>query len=155
MYKKILVALDGSDLSECSLPHVKSIAQGCNVPEVVLLRVVEPLSSYTVSALATAGDDNINKVMRGSQAEATKYLAMIGKNLEKEGIKARLVLLDGNPAEQILDYTSKNHVDLVIMTTHGRSGPSSWIMGSVADNVMRHSAVPVLIVSPPSCRTGA
>ena len=62
MYQKILASLDGSELSERSLEHVKAVATGCQVPEVVLLRVVEPISSQIYAAYAGTGGDWITKL---------------------------------------------------------------------------------------------
>jgi nucleotide-binding universal stress UspA family protein len=72
MYQKILVPLDGSELSECSLEHVKAVASGCRVPETILLRVVEPLSAETVSALAQAGDSVLREAELDNQNKARK-----------------------------------------------------------------------------------
>ncbi len=154
MYKKILAPLDGSELSECSLKHVRAIATGCNVPEVVLLRVVEPISSQAIAALAEAGGDLIARVEKYQQNEAKDYLSKLADKLKEEGIVTKTVLVQGIAADKILDYAKKNQVDLIIMSTHGRSGVTRWLFGSVADKVLRHSKVPVLIVTPAGCRTG-
>jgi hypothetical protein len=61
VYQRILIPLDGSDLSECCLQHVKAIVQGCNVPDVVVFRVIMPLSAEARSALATVGDDSLRR----------------------------------------------------------------------------------------------
>ena len=151
MYTKVLVPLDGSTFSECSLSHVKAISLGCNVPEVILLRVVEPLSTNEIAALARLKGDSINQVEEAKKAEATEYISNEANKLNKEGLKVIGTILEGNAAEKILDYAA-NNVDLIIMSTHGRSGISRWAMGSVADRVARHSAVPVLLISPPGCR---
>ncbi len=154
MYKKILVPLDGSEFSECSLEHVKTIASGCRVPETVLLRVVEPLSAETVSALAIAGDDLLRKAELGSQAEARDYMIKI-KNKIENGLAVEAVVVDGRAAEEILNYAQNNKVDLIVMTTHGKTGISRWFFGSVAQKVLQHSVAPVLMISPPGCRTSA
>ena len=155
MYKKILVPLDGSEFSECSLEHVKAIATGCQVPEVVLLRVVEPVIPY-VEAGSQQMAEQIAKELataeKRAREEAENYLAKAVAKLKKEGIAARPTVVRGKPAEKILDYTNKNQVDLIIMSTHGRAGISRWAMGSVTDRVLRHSTIPVLIASPPGCR---
>ena len=147
MYKKMLVPLDGSDFSECTLEHAKAIAVGCHVPIVVLLRVMEPLhevyeldESWKRDAEAKAKDD------------AKDYRAKIADSMVKEGLVAEPVILAGKPDEVILDYIAKNYVDLIIMSTHGRSGVSRWVFGSVTDRVLSHSAAPVLVVSPVGCR---
>lgn len=155
MYNRILVPLDGSDLSECSLEHAKAIASGCRVPETILLRVVEPLSTETVSALAQAGDDLLRKAELDSQVEARDYMERIKSSLINDGWAVEAVVVDGKAAEEILDYVKNNKVDLIVMTTHGRTGISRWYFGSVAERVMQHSAVPVLMISPPGCRTRA
>jgi nucleotide-binding universal stress UspA family protein len=155
MYKRILVPLDGSELSECSLEHVKAIASGCRVPETVLLRVVEPFSAEAVSALALAGDDVLRKAELESQTEASDYLAKIRNSLVKDGLAVEAVIVDGRPAEEILDYAKNNKVDLIVMTTHGKTGVSRWFFGSVSEKVLQHSAIPVLMISPPGCRTSA
>lgn len=152
MYNKILVPLDGSGFSECSLEHVKAIASGCRVPETVLFRVIEPLSANVVAALAQAGDDLVHKAELDSQAEARDYMVNIRNSLANEGLAAEAVVVDGRAAEEILDYAQNNKVDLIVMTTHGRSGISRWFFGSVAEKVLQHSAVPVLMISPPGCR---
>ena len=76
------------------------------------------------------------------------------EKLKSQGLTARTAVVSGNPSEEILDFAGKNQVDLIIMSTHGRSGVSRWVMGSVTDRVLRHSMVPVLAVSPPGCRGG-
>jgi len=152
MYAKILVPLDGSTFSECSLPHVKAVALGCKIPEVVLLRVVEPLSANELAALAGIRGDAVNQVETTKKSEATEYISKIAQRLNTEGIAAKGEIAYGRSDEKILDYADKNHFDLIIMSTHGRSGISRWALGSVADRIVRHSTVPVLLVSPPGCR---
>ncbi|UCD83589.1 MAG: universal stress protein [Deltaproteobacteria bacterium] len=149
MYKKILVPVDGSEFSECSLDHVKNIAIGCKVPEIVLLMVIEPFHP-------TAGisEDWRKKLEQDAQTEAEDYLAKLSDRLElkNEGIKIKTEIVHGRPAGNILKYASENNIDLIIMSTHGMSGVSHWIFGSVTERVLHHSPVPVLIASPASCR---
>lgn len=147
MYTRILVPLDGSDFSECSLGHVRAVATSCNVPEVVLLLVLEPLQGvYEMS------ETWISEMQDKAQAFAEDYLSKLTDNLKKEGIAAEGVVVRGRAAEEILEYAKNNQVDLVIMSTHGRSGISRWFIGSVADRVVRHCVAPVLLTSPSSCR---
>lgn len=153
MYQKILAPLDGSELSECSLQHVKTIATGCQVPEVVLLRVVEPIPAQDVAAYTEGGIDTAI-ILREARAGAQEYISKLADDLNKAGLTVRGVVAIGSPADEIMDYATENKVDLIIMSTHGRSGVTRWFMGSVADKVIRHSTVPVLVVSPAGCRTG-
>jgi nucleotide-binding universal stress UspA family protein len=152
MYKKILIPLDGSELAECSLEHAKAIAQGCNVADVILFRVIEPFSMQTISALGEADDDNIRKVREQIQQDAKDYLLKVENNLKKQGIASRAVTVEGKAADAILSYTRKNNVDLIVMSTHGRSGLSRFFFGSVAEKVSRHSRVPVLLLAPEGSR---
>jgi nucleotide-binding universal stress UspA family protein len=147
MYKKILAPLDGSKFSECSLEHVRAVALGCRVPKVVLLRVVEPIhKGYGM------GEDWAREAGARQKAEAKSYLSKLADDLKKEGIATRVAVVGGMPADEILDYASKNQVSLIIMSTNGRSGVSRWFLGSVAERVLRYSPVPLLVVSPPGCR---
>ena len=82
------------------------------------------------------------------RTEATTYISKVAEELKKEGMVVKTRIVQGAPADSILDYTQKNQVDLIIMSTHGRSGVSRWAFGSVADRVIRNSPVPVLL-SPP------
>ena len=146
MYQKILAPLDGSEFSECSLAHVRAIAQGCSVPEVIVLMVLEPVGHY---GMAEGLADSIEKEIKPA---AEKYVAKVVAGLKKDGISAKGVVLKGLPDDRILRYADKNKVDLIIMSTHGRTGVARWAFGSVADSVVRNAKVPVLIASPSGCR---
>ena len=155
MYEKILIPLDGSELAECSLQHAKAIAQGCNVADVIVLRVIEPLSTQTISALAEAGGDSLGKAMERNERDAQDYALKVQNNLKTRGVATQAVTVKGRAADEILGYAEKNDVDLIVMSTHGRSGLSRFFFGSVAEKVSRHSRVPVLLISPEGCRTFA
>lgn len=147
MYKKILVPLDGSEFSESILEHVTAIATGCSVPEVILLTAIEPFppqyfQDYPVD------DKWLQKVEKEALTAATSYLASVAQKLKTEGVNTQSVIVEDRPAEAIMDYAAKNNVDLIIMSTHGRSGVSRWVFGSVADKVIRNSTVPVLAAPP-------
>ncbi len=154
MYKKILVPLDGSEFSECSLAHVRAIATGCHVPEVVLLRVVEPISRQASTVYALMGENSIAEIEKRDQAEVEDYLSQLADKLKKEGIAVQTAVAHGVPADEILNYAQNSQVDLIIMSTHGRSGVSRWAFGSVTDKVLRHSTAAVLTTSPSGCRIG-
>ena len=148
MYKKILVPLDGSPLSESSLAHVKTIIPAGSGTEVVLLRIVEPISSFDASALAQSVY-LIGDVLGRKTEEAKIYVARVAGELKSQGYLVRSEVVNGQPAEAILNYVEKNNVDLIAMTSHGRTGISRWAFGSVADKVLRHAKIPILLVSTP------
>ncbi|MBN1367832.1 MAG: universal stress protein [Dehalococcoidales bacterium] len=88
------------------------------------------------------------------EEQAAKYLTRIGKKLKAKGIPVKNEVLIGNPAEQITGYAEENEIDLIIMASHGRSGPSRWAMGSVSDKVFRATCIPVLLIRAPGCFPG-
>ena len=151
MYSKILVPLDGSLLSECSVEQVKKLA-AAGISEVILLRVVEPIDRDEAVTWASAGY-TIGDIQNRKKADVQKYMVNTVEILKKEGISARGEVLEGRATETIIDYSEKNQVDLIIISSHGRSGITRWALGSVADRVARHSAIPVLLVTAPGCRT--
>jgi nucleotide-binding universal stress UspA family protein len=154
MYNKILVPLDGSELAECVLPHLSTIAGGCGLQDVVLLRVVKPftpVASYLGDGVSMVDVAGINE---DAMKAAKSYLGQLAEKLVFPGVKVRWEVLTGNEADGIAGYAKDNQVDLIIIATHGRSGVSRWVMGSVADRVMRSACVPVLMVRAPGCVSG-
>ncbi len=143
MYQKLLAPLDGSEVAECSLEHLRALVSGCHIPEVILLRVIEPLPAQTISALAQAGGRLLDKMENDRKEEANLYMQNIAAKLQKEGINTKPAVVQGYPAEEILNYAKNNNVDLIIMSTHGRSGIKRWVMGSVTNRVLEHSPIPV------------
>jgi nucleotide-binding universal stress UspA family protein len=161
MYKKILVPLDGSELAECVLPHVESIAKGCSVPNVVFVRVVEPAHLPVATEFAGGGsfsEEDAAKARKEqdehNRAEAKQYLNNIIKQGTYDGAALKAEVIMGKPADSIAEYAEKHGVDLIVIATHGRSGISRWVYGSVADKVLRSACVPVLMVRAPGCVPG-
>jgi len=150
MYRKVLVPLDGSELSECSLRHAKAIATGCHVADVVLLRVVEDAMPNNPEI----PEDLRARIAREAEPQARSYLAKMADGLKKEGVAVETAVEKGRAADVILNYARKNNVDLIIMSTHGYSGISRWAFGGVTDRIVRHSPIPVLTVAPAGCRVG-
>jgi nucleotide-binding universal stress UspA family protein len=144
MYRKILVPLDGSSFSESILDHAKAIIATCSIPpEVVFLTVVEPFQAQSVHT-----GDWADKIQKEAVRVAHNYLDQLVEKLKGEGINASKAVVEGEPAQATLDYIQKNNVDLIIMSTHGRSGVSRWIFGSTANRILRYSPVPVLVARP-------
>ncbi len=141
MYRKLLVPLDGSELSESILPQAVSVAKPAGA-EIVLFRVHEALER---GVRETMGEDLAQKLDTVNREEMQSYLAKIACDLGNQGIKVEIVAIEGHPAEAIIEYAASHAVDLIVMATHGRSGLTRWAFGSVADKVLRQSPVPVLI----------
>lgn len=157
MYKKILVPLDGSELAECVLPHVETIAGGCGTESVTFIRAVEPFymamtadpeTGYTFTA------KDWQQLEAAAKSAADIYLKLLTEKLKyNKNVKVQYEVLYGKAADAIADYASQNDFDLITIATHGRSGVSRWVWGSVADRVLRSACTPILMVRAPGCGT--
>ncbi len=162
MEEKIVVPLDGSKLAECVLPHVEELAKSCSTKEIILVTVTERIAGHTrvtrfaqpVGPLPPEPVLKVPVVIGKKQRQGQRYLNRIAKGLQKEGIKVRTEVLLGNPAEEIASFAEHDGADLIVMASHGRSGPSRWAYGSVTDKVFRASCVPVLMIRAPGCALG-
>jgi nucleotide-binding universal stress UspA family protein len=151
MYKRMLVPLDGSGSAEAILPFAEQVAGPLDA-EVVLLRVVEPMSPLEL--VASAGvvvPDSFS--VRGM--EAKQYLSEVERRLSKKGLRVHTRVAHGPPAEEILSAAQVSRADLIAMATHGRSGVSRVLFGSVAEAVLRGSPVPVLLIRMPTTSDAA
>ncbi len=88
--------------------------------------------------------------MEATRVSALEYLERVAVNVQEHGIKIQMVTIVGRPHNQIIQYAETNQMDLIVMCTHGQSGLSRWLMGSVADRVARGACVPVLLVREPT-----
>jgi len=143
MYKKILVPLDGSELAECALSHVEAITTGCQVVDVVLLRVIDAV--YLPGDYIMSPEERLRYETK-RRASSEEYLEQVAERLKCSRAGLNTEVVEGKASECIVDYAENHGVDLIIMATHGRSGIGRFALGSVADRVMRHSGVPVLLV---------
>jgi nucleotide-binding universal stress UspA family protein len=157
MYSKIMVPLDGSELAECVLPHVQAITSGCKIATVVFVRVIDP---GTVSAtLPAQGELGYQEKSRRQREEERKknaeaYLKKIVDSISIENAVLNYEVLEGRVADTLADWAKKNHADLIVIASHGRSGIGRWVMGSVADRIMRSVCIPVMMIRAPGCVTG-
>ncbi len=143
MYKKILVPLDGSILAEAVLPHAQALAKSEGA-EIVLLSVpVTPSFDYLerTPGLAT-------QIIEEAEKETEAYLEAEVKKLAVDGTKVTKVMREGPIPEMILQVADEIHADMIAMSTHGRSGIQRWLMGSVADRVVNHAHIPVMLIHP-------
>jgi nucleotide-binding universal stress UspA family protein len=150
MYQKVLVPLDGSDLAECTLSHLKSLIKDGSIGEVTLLNVVQidiPWAELENRRL------DLNALREPLFAASRKYLADAESRLSSQGIKVKKESIEANrPADTITDYAKKNSMDLIVMATHGYTGLKKLMLGSVASGVLNQASVPVLLIRPDSCR---
>ena len=139
MINHILVPLDGSALAECVLPHVMAMA-GVTNARVTLSHVME----YEHMRGGTPGVDPVNWHLRKHKSE--KYLEQIADQLQKSGLKVEHVVLEGNPAEGIIEFARNNNVDLIVLSTHGLSGLSGWNVSSVVQKILLRAYKSILLI---------
>jgi nucleotide-binding universal stress UspA family protein len=152
MYNKILAPLDGSTLGECTIEHVKEIAKGCNIPEVIFLFVVDIAKNAFWAADVAPNVEILQQAEDAQKEGAESYLKKVVAMVKADGFNARAVIMEGSPADSIVDYAQKNGIDLIVMSTHGRSGVTRFALGSVTDKVIRSVSVPVMVVTPAECK---
>ena len=149
MFKKMLVCLDGSDFSEQILQYAAEEATDTSA-EVVLLRVVSVPRSITKTRPGTVSSvppvPPSPEQLTEEAASVRKYLDDKAEPLKARGIKVGCVAITGDPGEAIVNYANNNDVDLIAIATHGRSGIKRVIFGSVAEYVIKHSGVPILLI---------
>jgi nucleotide-binding universal stress UspA family protein len=147
MYRHILVPLDGSELAEQVLPHVHALAANEGTTRITLLRAVPPIFTTSVDysgMLATTAADALETL----EDEAREYLERIAAQFRAEGYNVLVEVSAMPAAEAILDYADSQHADLIAIATHGRSGISRWVFGSVTQKVVQAAPVPVLVMRP-------
>ena len=154
MYNKIMVPLDGSELAECVLPHLEAIARGCRISTVVFVRVIDP--GLPPDSLPTSDEFGLRKtdleqLEKHRSTRAEEYLTQLINRLNYNWAQVESEILVGRVAESLADYAVKKDVDLMVVASHGRSGVSRWVMGSVAERIVRNSCCPVLMVRAPGC----
>lgn len=149
MYEKVLLPLDGSKQSECMLDHVRMLAQSCSMPKVTLLRVVEPMYPTMASHV---GDATAREIHEFELRQADEYLSYLTDSLRPHCGNVETVVVEGNAAYEIVEYAKTHDVDLIAMSTHGKSGIIRWTIGSVTRHIMDHWAGPLLTIPPAGCR---
>lgn len=156
MYKKILVPLDGSELAECVLPHIEELAESGMVKEIVLLRICDSPSIVAdyPEGKGKTWEKHVEQLTGNVQQQCSLYINDVEQSLKDKGCKVKAESRLGKPADEIVNYATKNKIDLIVMASHGRSGISRWAYGSVAEKVLRSSCVPVLLVKVPGCVAG-
>ena len=140
MINHILVPLDGSTLAECVLPHVMAIAPVTNA-RVTLLHVLQHPQNGSGSSAVDPVEWHLQK------QKSEKYLEQVVSRLNKSGILAvEPIILEGNPANSVIDFAHNNNVDLIALSTHGNSGLSGWNVSSVVQKILLRSYKSTLLV---------
>ncbi len=143
MIEKILVPLDGSKLAEAVLPSAGELASRLNAT-VVLLQVLER-GYHNISAKGYHYIVYPEQQMESDRSNAGDYLKNVASLLENKGVSTQLEVRYGVPADVIIKAADELNIDLIAMSTHGRSGISRWAYGSVADKVLHGGTTQILL----------
>ena len=142
--RQIVVPLDTSDLAETVLPAARDLARGLGAT-ITLVTALPTTSHLYLGAELVSHPTN---VLKRAEDYATDYLKQVHARLEAEGLAVRWRIIHGDAAKAIHEHTVDEADTIVAMATHGRSGLSRWVVGSVTDKVVRLGGVPILIVRP-------
>jgi len=149
MYKKILVALDGSPLAEKGIESAVATAKQNPGSKLVLLTILEMSAlgeGITYGGLAyNQLQSQVNQTL---EEGSRKYMDNLVSKFKGEFIDMQVEIGRGGAAEGIVNYAEKNQIDLVVITTRGRSGLGKFFLGSVASKVISTSPVPILVIPP-------
>ena len=149
MYSKVIVPLDGSELSERSLPYARLIASALSVP-IELVEAFDVLPPAVHNQRATMATRRMLEIAR---AQMDDYLAQVRAELVGAGFAATAITLPGAPAEAIADWVDDDPEALLVMATHGRGGIARWALGSVADKVLHVIPNPMLLIRDVAAKT--
>ncbi len=148
MYSKILVPLDGSRTAEAVLPYAEAFADGFKTP-------VELVSVIDIGAMSThLTADRVHELdtpIAAEEQKSARYLERVAEVFSRFSPECRIVR--GHPAETILEITSQDRDVLIAMATHGRSGAKRWLLGSVAEKVLRGATNPLFLVREATAKT--
>jgi nucleotide-binding universal stress UspA family protein len=143
IFGQIMVATDGSELARKAIFTAVEVAKLCEAK----LYAVHVISLGGYDSLVHSRNKEWNKAIKeqliAEGKEATSYVECVGRDAN---IKVESVILEGNPAEEIVDFAEKNDIDLIVIGTQGRTGVQRFLIGSVAENVIRQSNIKVLVV---------
>ncbi len=140
LFRNIVIATDGSKNVQRAISHGIEFAKLSGAIVHALYVVNTP---STISENWTAGKETIYNIMKNDGQKAVSKIKEIG---EASGVEVREVLLEGYPSNEIIDFAENNNIDLIVMGSLGATGLERFLIGSVAETVVRGSKVPVLVV---------
>jgi len=150
LLRRILVPLDGSEIGEAALCYAVALARKTGA-EIALIEVFEPVSMIGATGISYSvrDDESVRKSL-------LSYLDHVAGPIKNEGLKISTAVLFGNAANKIMEYAEKNGIDLIAVSTHGRSGIGRWVFGNVTDKILHTGDVAVLVAHAtmewPSCK---
>ena len=143
IFTNIMVATDGSEAAKRAVDSAVKIAQQ-NKAKLYAVHVISPGETKVTQHDPRDAEwkEHIKENLMAQGREATKYVETAGKIV---GVEVESVILEGNPANEIVNFAEKNDIELIVTGTLGKTGITKFLLGSVAENVVRHSKKPVLV----------
>jgi len=153
VFERIVVPLDGSRLSTLAIPYAVEVGKRFDA-EIILVRVLSPSESAIASQATVMESDLTSDVIDrearmkngDNMADIKRYLITWSQSLKTQGVKASYQVTIGTPAKSIMELVEAQQASLIVMMSHGRGWFKRAIMGSVADEILKGSSVPVLII---------
>ena len=140
LYKKILIATDGSE------PNKKAISYGIELAKLSGAKVNVVYVVDTAAFASIPMDAGWEMMYELLQKEGTEVTQNIVEDAKASGVEIEGLLLEGHPSHEIIEFAQNNDIDLIVLGTLGKGGLDRFLLGSVAEKVTRNSKVPVLVV---------
>jgi len=164
----VLVSVTERILGRTKSPESKELLQSSESPRVggglpefgsraILLNPqgsTAVLGAGSGSGVMADGSKGTAVIIGKLEKQAYNYLKKVARRFKAKNIPVKYEVLIGDPAEQITKYAEESDIEVIVMASHGRSGPSRWALGSVSDKVFRASCKPILLVRAPGCFPG-
>ena len=140
IYKKILIATDGSEYTKNAVDYGIDLAKNTDA-KLLTIYVVDTAAFASIPM--DAAWESMYELLRQEGEQAMKYVA---EKAGEEGVEVEANIIEGHPADEIIKYSEKNSISLIVLGTLGKSGLDRFLLGSVAEKVVRNSKIPVLVV---------
>jgi len=166
MINKIMVPLDGSELAECALPYAEELGAKLGAQVVLVnvtnrvqgMRILKDLNNPKTESSISYNEPKewerevfMTEGVCSTEEKSLKYLNNIAKDKLGKNVKVSTEVICGKPAEELTIYANTSGIDLVVMSSHGRSGPNKWARGSIAEKIAKAIHVPVMMIRAPGC----
>ena len=143
MYKRILIATDGSELATRAVEHGLSLAKSLGA-EAIAVYVIKPMQVDMPAEVMVAVPEQEYK--KNAEKAASQALEKVKQYADKNGISCRTLPVENiRPWEGIIDVAAKEKCELIVMGSHGRTGLIGLVLGSETQKVLAHSNVPVMV----------
>jgi nucleotide-binding universal stress UspA family protein len=146
LISRLLIPLDGSELSKLALPVGEELATNLKA-SVTLFQMANQIRLYDTGYESSSAFVNYTQFNEEEKARVEVEMSALDKELKEKNLQVTYVVTSGfDAASDIIETSKKVSADLIVMSTHGRSGITRWVLGNVAEKVLRHGEIPLLLV---------